>query len=247
MSESFIRIRHQRIETPYRRNAGCHIFLEEIFFTIMSHTMKILGILNGKGGVGKTTTAVNLAAVLSETHPVLLVDADPQGSATWWAGRNEEGMGFDLTQEASPKKLKQIKKEGKYEVMVIDTPPHLDSKTLQNLVPLADYLILPTPPAPMDLAALIETVKTTVKPKKVSYRVLLTRVDPRSANIAVEAQETLKTLEIPVCSTFIRAYKAHEQAALQGVAITQWKGRHVRAAQSDYRSVANEIQQDWRN
>ena len=212
----------------------------------MSHTMKILGILNGKGGVGKTTTAVNLAAMLAETYPVLLVDADPQGSATWWVGRNEAGMGFDLTQETSPRKLKELKKKGKYEVMVIDTPPHLDSKTLKDVVPLSDYLILPTPPAPMDLAALIETVKTTVNPTKVSYRVLLTRVDSRSANIAVEAQDTLKSLDIPVCSTFIRAYKAHEQAALQGVAITQWKGRHVRSAQSDYRSVADEIQQDWR-
>ncbi|MEM9213575.1 MAG: ParA family protein [Cyanobacteria bacterium P01_F01_bin.150] len=213
----------------------------------MSHTMKILGILNGKGGVGKTTTAVNLAAVLSETCPVLLVDADPQGSATWWAGRNEAGMGFDLSQETNPRKLKQLKKNGKYGVIVIDTPPHLDSKTLKDLVPLSDYLILPTPPAPMDLAALIETVKKTVKPTKVSYRVLLTRVDPRSSNIAVEAQDTLESLAIPVCSTFIRAYKAHEQAALQGVAITQWKGRHGRAAQSDYRSIADEIQQDWRN
>lgn len=213
----------------------------------MSHTLKILGILNGKGGVGKTTTAVNLAAVLSETYSVLLVDADPQGSATWWVGRNEAGMGFELTQESSQKKLKQLKKDGKYEVIVLDTPPHLDSRTLKELVPLSDYLILPTPPAPMDLAALVETVKTTVQPTKVPYRVLMTRVDTRSSNIAVEAQDTLKSLDIPVCSTFIRAYKAHEQAALQGVAITQWKGRHVRAAQSDYRSVADEIQQDWRN
>lgn len=213
----------------------------------MSHSMKILGILNGKGGVGKTTTAVNLAATLAEAYSVLLVDADPQGSATWWAGRNEAGMAFDLTQETSPRKIKQLKKDGKYEVIVIDTPPHLDSKTLKDLVPLSDYLILPTPPAPMDLAALIETVKTTVKPRDIDYRVLLTRVDPRSANIAVEAQDTLKSLDIPVCSTFIRAYKAHEQAALQGVAITQLKGRHSRAAQSDYRSVADEVQQDWRD
>ncbi|NET08675.1 MAG: ParA family protein [Merismopedia sp. SIO2A8] len=213
----------------------------------MSHDTKILGVLNGKGGVGKTTTAINLAATFSGVARVLLVDADPQGSATWWAGRNDDGMGFDVVKETQPKKLKQLNNHENYQVIVIDTPPHLNSKTLATIVPVSDYLILPTPAAPMDLAALIETVKTLVKPTSITYRVLLTRVDPRSTGVAMEAQETLRTLDIPVFSTFIRAYKAHEQAALEGVAITQWKGKHARAAQSDYRLVADELQQDWRN
>ncbi|NEQ99434.1 MAG: ParA family protein [Cyanothece sp. SIO2G6] len=214
---------------------------------IMSDAVKVVGILNGKGGVGKTTTAINLAATLAETHAVLLVDTDPQGSASWWTGRSENGMGFDISQETNPQHLQRLKAIKQYEVVVVDTPPYLNAESLGAIAPVADYLLLPTPPAPMDLTALIETVRTLVKPTDVAYRVLLTRVDPRSAGVAVEAQDTLRSLNIPVCQTYVRSYKAHEQAALQGVAITQWRGRNAKAAQSDYRSVADELQQDWRH
>lgn len=216
----------------------------------MSSSAKILVVLNGKGGVGKTTTAVNLAATLSESMSVLLVDADPQGSATWWIERSDlaekRGIGFDLTQETDPQLLGKLRDVKGYELIVVDTPPALGSETLITVVSKGDYLILPTPPAPMDLAVLIETVKSAVVPLKVAHRVLLTRVDPRSLGEALEAQKTLMELGIPACHAFIRAYKAHERAALEGMAITRWRGRQAREAAADYRRVAEELQRDWR-
>ena len=212
---------------------------------------KILVVLNGKGGVGKTTTAVNLAAVFSDRMSVLLVDADPQQSATWWIGLNPQGMNFDSAQETNPQLLGNLRGIRDYGLIVVDTPPALGSKTLAAVVSIADYLILPTPPAPMDLAALIETVKDTVMSNKVmsnkiDYRVLLTKVDSRSLKEALEARTTLMDLNIPACQAFVRAYKAHERAVLEGVAITQWRGRNAEEARSDYYQVANEILQDWR-
>lgn len=209
-------------------------------------THKVLAVLNGKGGVGKTTTAVNLAAIFAESYSVLLVDADPQGSASWWAGRSQSGMGFDAAQECDPKLLGRLKDLEDYHLVVVDTPPALGSEGLAAVIPIADYILMPTPPAPMDLAALINTVKTAVSPSGVAHRVLLTKVDSRSLGEAIEAQNTLNELNIPACQAYIRAYKVHERAALEGVSIGQQSGRQAKAACSDYRRVVDEILTDWR-
>lgn len=125
---------------------------------------KILAVFNGKGGVGKTTTAVNLAAIFAETHDVLLVDADAQASASWWADRADSDLGFDVSKEENPALLGKLKSIEGYDLIVVDTPPAISSQSLEAVLPIVDYLLLPTPPAPMDIAALVQTVKKVIAP-----------------------------------------------------------------------------------
>lgn len=212
----------------------------------MSPHPKVIVVANGKGGVGKTTTVMALAGVFADKYKILAVDADSQGSFSWWTQQNDQRLNFDLAQETNPSLLDNLRQIDGYDFVVVDTPPALGSKVLAAVVKAADYLILPTPPAPMDLAVLIQTIKEAVIPVGVAYRVLLTRVDPRSIKEAREAQKTLLELGIPTCQAFIRAYKAHERAALEGVPITQWQGRNAREAEADYRQVLDEVRQDWR-
>ncbi|MBR8831096.1 MAG: hypothetical protein N5P05_003803 [Chroococcopsis gigantea SAG 12.99] len=212
----------------------------------MNKASRILAIVNGKGGVGKTTTAVNLAAIWGTKQEVLLVDADPQGSATWWVERNEEGMDFDLVKESSSQHLTRLREMKDYDLVVVDTAPALRSEVLKTVLQTVDYIILPTPPSPMDLSALIETVQTAVKPVGLPYRVLLTKVDSRSLKETLEAQNTLLELGIPACHAFVRAYKAHEKAVLDGVSINTWRGKNAGEAAADYRRVADEIERDWK-
>lgn len=204
--------------------------------------MLIIAVVNGKGGSAKTTTSVNLAAILAEKSKVLLVDADPQGSATWWAERGERD--FELAKETDTTELLKLRKIEGFDIVIVDTPPALHFQALSITINAADFVLLPSPPAPMDLQALIETVRASIIPANVMFRVLLTRVDPRSLGKALDAQQALMQDGIPAFNGFVRAYAVHEQAALDGIPITQVRGKTAREAEGDYRRIADELMRE---
>jgi chromosome partitioning protein len=74
--------------------------------------MNIIAVANGKGGVGKSTTTVNLAGILEETMRVLVVDSDPQESTTWWMEHSEGERVADVVQETDPRMLGRVREGG---------------------------------------------------------------------------------------------------------------------------------------
>ncbi|MBA3426230.1 MAG: ParA family protein [Rubrobacter sp.] len=206
--------------------------------------MKIVAVANGKGGVGKSTTTVNLAGILGERMRVLVVDSDPQESATWWMERSEEPGAADLVQETDPRTLRRVREVGGYDLVLVDTQPALRAEALRAVIEAADYVVLPSPPATLDVVALVETVRQEVRPSGVRHRVLLTRVDARSRGEAEEAREALVGADIPVFGSLVREYKAHRTASLLGIPISGLGLRRGRNAEDDYRKVADELLAD---
>jgi chromosome partitioning protein len=171
-----------------------------------------LAITNLKGGTGKTTSAVHLAAGLGRRARTLLIDADPQGSATEWAMLIGEECPFAVVTDAGPdlhRRLPDIARG--YEHVVIDTPPGHDAIVRSALLSATDVLI-PLAPSLMDINRLRPTIEMMAALERLnspSIRVLLTRVRSNTRTARLAREMLVGTLGMPVIETEIPLMEAY--------------------------------------
>src|SRR5262249_22729801 len=137
-----------------------------------------LAVANTKGGTGKTTTAVYLAAGLHRLGRTLLLDCDPQRSAEVWSS-HDPIWPFPVVSRAPPDTLRMLPELGRgFEYVVIDTPPG-DVAIIKSAVMAADLVLVPASPTGLDLNRLMPTVEL-LREAEIShpfeFGVLLTRV-----------------------------------------------------------------------
>jgi chromosome partitioning protein len=112
----------------------------------------IITVASFKGGVGKTTTAVHIAAYLQADAPTLLIDGDPNRSASRWNRRG--GLPFKVVDERQAARYAR-----NFAHTVIDTQARPSREDLEALVDGCDLLIIPTTPDALSLDALMQTVE----------------------------------------------------------------------------------------
>ncbi len=120
----------------------------------------IVGVLNQKGGVGKTTVAVNLASCFSRSgQQTLLVDADPQGSALAWSGARQIDAEFVVVGMAKPTLHREIPALARnYDIVVIDGAPRVNELGRAAIM-ASDLVLIPVQPSPYDVWAAADTVQ----------------------------------------------------------------------------------------
>lgn len=210
--------------------------------------MRIVTIANQKGGAGKTTTVMNLASILSENSRVLVADVDPQKSSAWWADRAGSDLPFDVVDDTNPSNLSRLR-ELQYDVVLVDTPGSLEGRdVLATVLTESDFVILPTEPSPLSFAPLIATINEIVLPSKVTYRVMLNKIDPRVPIELTDAEALLDGAGLLRFKSAIREYKIHKMASVEGKVVTQYAdgdSRIAAKAREDYRRVALELTSLW--
>lgn len=197
---------------------------------------RIITVTSLKGGAGKTTTALHIAAYHQQFSSTLLVDADPNRSLREWVARGK-GLPFQVISEAS-----LAKEAGKFETIIIDTKGRPERDDLNDMIVGSDLIIVPCPPDAQAVATLRMLFTQFKTLDATNYRVLLVNVPPLPQRDGEEYRALLKDLRIPTFSRNIRSLKAFKRASVQGCTVDQVtddRRRHL--GWFDYEEIGKEI------
>jgi chromosome partitioning protein len=212
-------------------------------------TAKIITTANQKGGSGKTTTTMQVAGALARRGcKILVIDADPQGTATRWAASAEDDKPFPATvaglAAAGGKVHREIQKFLEdYDYILVDCPPAVESPVPQSALLVSDLALIPVIPSPADLWAatgtqkLIDTIGTINE--RLQVRIIANMCQPLTT-IARDALDLLSEFGIPLAQSRLHLRTVYRQSAVFGGTVHDM-GDKAKLAITEIESLTDEI------
>ncbi len=199
----------------------------------------IITVTSNKGGVGKTTTAIHIAAFLAWEYgegSVVVVDTDPNASALDWAARAERAGRPLPFAVVSPEESAGAERH-----TVFDSPGRLYGEELEEMAEVSDLVVVPTTPVRLSVDVLAGFVQDLEEMRAgAHYRVLLTMV-PWWNWRGRQARGDLESVGVPLLANHIRFRPAFDSAADGGLLVSGVKSRGAGQGWEDYEMVCREI------
>jgi len=191
--------------------------------------MKVISLVQQKGGAGRSTIATNIAGILSKAHDVTLIDCDiPQGSsASWYAIRREDnhpGNLSVLTADSYTSLVNQVQGLST-DYLILDAPPRVEEIT-RAIFMLSDLLLIPLGASAIEVWATTDLLDTIEDAKK-KHKGLITRIVwNRFRGYTKSAQEISKAVNtgLPVksCKSTLGYRVAYSDAMSRGLTAAEW-------------------------
>jgi chromosome partitioning protein len=185
----------------------------------------IICFVNQKGGVGKSTAAINIASSLArKNNQVLLIDADPQGSAAKWHGI-EGNQSFRLMHQTAglrPADAQTLSQS--YDHIVIDAPPAIGEIT-RSILMISDVAVIPVSPSSLDLWSCKDTLQMIEEVQRqntaLTPRFLINRKIP-GTRVGREVREALAEFNPLTLTAELCQRVAYVDAMKYGVSVMQF-------------------------
>jgi chromosome partitioning protein len=202
----------------------------------------VITVAQQKGGAGKTTLAANLASALAGHRKVALLDIDPQRSLSRWQKiRLDQGAKFPEIGFSDPSgwrlqgELDRLARD--YDVVVIDSPPVIDSDA-KIAIRAASLVLIPLQPSMPDLWAAEATLKLCAQEKR-PVRIVMNRVSATS-KLRDEILKALEESGQQALQSSLGNRAAYAQAFAKGLGVTEASPRSTAA--SEMRTLSEEVE-----
>jgi chromosome partitioning protein len=205
----------------------------------------IVGVVNGKGGVGKSMVTMGLLGYAGYIHRRAVgVDTDPQAS-THDLTAALTNPGYEVVHVRDPRELAAMPKLRGQDLIVADTAGNVDTEEGKRLVGAVldevDFVIIPYDHQPSSVLPSMRSVEF-VRARGVPFRVLLTNIDGRGGSAVIEdAWAVLDAAKAPYFRTWLRKWAAWPNSQRDGVPIMRTRGGHATDARRDIAAVYDEL------
>ena len=185
----------------------------------------IISFVNQKGGVGKTTSAINIAASLKRrNYKIGFIDADPQGSAMHWHAV-EDNNAFEVLHHPEPISKGEVDELSQnYDYVVIDAPPAFGDIT-KSILAVTDLSIIPLSPSSLDIWSCKGTLEMVDEAREenpdLDVKLLINRKIP-GTRVGREARDSLGVFDMDILDSELCQRVAYIDAMTSGVSVMQY-------------------------